>query len=315
MEKRGNPVSEAAEPVSPMKDLDAIADSSGERMDKTDANDASGESNMDIDSIWNQIDYQLAARKLEAEYEGFVKAINGFLEQTGHYWDDPTQEFLKAWIDDIDEWAKTVFKIYEEVWNIQGKQKTPTFIRAIGHRAIPQWIDIYLERLHAMIEKNGYDYLHAHADLRAEEFKNQWLNKFEIEAREFEYGTTIEVKSSYADKQTIVEKVPVEPKPKSRGRKPDEKVTERRCIVRKMIGSQEDFGNIEKLKCLLSALDKAEIPLPERRRPPGGWRPQNWSELLDKPKSMETKRMVDLLKRDRFPRKKTLQQGQNKSSI
>ena len=152
-----------------------------------------------IDLIWNLIDQGLAERKLEVEYERFVRSVKSFLQDTGYYWDDPTQMFLTSWINNISEWAATVFKVYEEVWIIQGKHKTPTFIRAIGHRAIPQWVGIYLDRLHVIIDENGEQRLHPYADADADKCKRQWLNKCEIDAQTLEYQRPMPAEANLAD--------------------------------------------------------------------------------------------------------------------
>lgn len=281
-------------------------------------------------NLWSQIDHRLAeliigegSQKLDESLRKdlitFAKAIPELAA------DHLSISRLSSLFNLVTREVGIAYRKYKEVWKIQGNHQSPEFVRTLYQFMIIPRIEFHLGSIRDRLNKTadesspiteGVRSLLELAELEAKKCELEWERTCEIEALKLEHSTNnIDAKSSGISVQPQAERVPIEQKPKSRGRKADKKVADRRDIVRRMILSQADFNDNEKLKTLFAALDDAEIPLPDRRSSPCGWSPRNWTELLNKPKSKGTKRMIDHLKRDRFPRKKTPLKGQNSSSI
>jgi len=86
------------------------------------------------------------------------------------------------------------------------------------------------------------------------------------------------------------------------GRKANPKVALRRKIVGNHINEKEDFDDEEKLRPLFQELDRKEIPPPEDIDKFSSFA-CSWVELLRKPGKLA--RVVKVLNRDRWPRKKS----------
>ena len=274
------------------------------------------------ESQWSKI-HRLARLKIEDASEMFFANIDQIaVNEMGSAVMGRTKESLSCvirdvWISRLDTWFRLVIDSYMKALSSLKINESPEILIRILEEGIPSAVDGYKkicqskwnahERFLPVPFPYGADF-----DDYADKLMKKIRRRFDIRSLELAAPSDKQLDTSL---NSETEKVLIEQKPKSRGRKPDQRVYARKNIVRRMIGFQDDFNDTKKLKSLLSALDEANIPLPERRRPPGGWRPKNWTGLFDKPKSAETKRMIDLLKRDRFPRKKRSPKGQYPPSI
>ena len=92
------------------------------------------------------------------------------------------------------------------------------------------------------------------------------------------------------------------PSPPGPGRKRDPKLEQRAAIVRKYIFFKKDFEDIDKMPQMFSEFDAEDIPAP---RDSDGLEIfiGRWRDQLHKPGKMD--RLVTILNRDRWPRKKT----------
>lgn len=92
--------------------------------------------------------------------------------------------------------------------------------------------------------------------------------------------------------------------PRRPGRQKDPNTEKRNQIVCKHMKTRSDFKNMQKVESLFQELDDQGVPLPQSNRPPRGWNPKKWKELLTRPKSPNLNRNIETLRRSMFPRKR-----------
>ena len=152
----------------------------------------------EIEDVWQQIDHQLVTLKLKVAFPAFVKEIEDRYYNEMLVSKRPrTRILIGHWIDGIDRWAAEVCRIYEEVWKIQGREKTPQYVAVTFKKGIIPGIKRYLGKMRhrltitwiepkdaaASFVRDGLAQARAAADL----CRRRWSVKCEIEARELTY--------------------------------------------------------------------------------------------------------------------------------
>jgi hypothetical protein len=146
--------------------------------------------------IWAQINHQLVGLKIRQASAEFGRKNRGNLPK-------PKGNHLES----TKDWTEKVFAIYGEVWEKQGKARTPDFIRVVFDRAIVPAIAARVGSAKFEIE------LHAKRTgrpamlgpslqklvLDADRLKSEWRTRIEIEAQELQLkGATAGRQSSQA---------------------------------------------------------------------------------------------------------------------
>lgn len=236
------------------------------------------------EQIWRQIDHKLASLKILEVTEKFECQSNQKLREVSrrnHGYLNPVSlhQIFTLKIAEMDKWAAVVNQIYAEVWQKQGNEKIPEFVRAVFNRVISRAIDnrksstLHFISRRVRIEGNPIINLKPHLEKferDTNKLKGDWRRKIEIEAIEIEHsyhrGRDKVTPGERNNHESRVE--PARPnsettmrseteKQKRRGRrKPD--VARRRAAIRNAIvggkQSHEDF---------CKRLDYEEIPIPD----------------------------------------------------
>jgi hypothetical protein len=267
------------------------------------------------DHLWRQIDRRLLALRLQESKRKFIESMAQDLRNAikGSRKEQYPLLSTLVWMNQMDAQAEDAYRIYREIWKKQGKKESPEFIRTLYQMVIVPRIDRHLKTMQGTFEKYCQpnfptaDEMKTRLKLAADwaaKLKDEWARKCEIKALELEHKKSEKQAQRDAGLESQTGKAVVETQPTRPGRKPLETVRRRREIVCKMMPSKKNFDDDEQLKNLFSTLDEEGIPLPNSPGAPRGWKPKDWVELLNHPASKETKRKVDLLIRDRFPKRK-----------
>lgn len=141
---------------------------------------------------WNQVDHQLVILKLSKARKQIDERYHLPI-RTPHA-GDPFGVITRVHIERAREWAEKVYGIYNEVWEKQGKAKTPAFLRVVLEKAIQPAIGASVGnakgelKLRAMRTSRPAS-LGSHQAalaLAAERLKGEWRNRIGIEVRELE---------------------------------------------------------------------------------------------------------------------------------
>lgn len=152
----------------------------------------------EIEDVRQQIDHRLVELKVKAALSESVDRIERScilgIETCYKPWFDAS---IQMWTEGMDGWAGTVYRIYEEVWKIQRKAKTPQFIRITCRKGVIPSIKLYQREMRRSLNK--YVRLWAGADAvmmegvlatakaAADRCRREWLVKCEIKAHELTY--------------------------------------------------------------------------------------------------------------------------------
>lgn len=272
----------------------------------------------DNEHLWSRADRRLAELKASETSQRLDKALSKSLialsAACAERGDDPVSiARLSSFFTVVNRLVRIAYQKHKDVWEIQGNNESPEFVRTLYEFMIVPRIEIHLGSVRDALNKipedavlitEGVRSLLELAELEAKKCKLEWKRKCEIEATEIEYNSSSRIPQPDAGPKSQIEGASMGPQSQRPGRKPDESVRRRREIVCKMMPSKKNFGDDKQLKNLLSKLDEKGVPLPNSQGAPRGWKPKNWVELLNQPASKETKRKVDLLIRDRYPKRK-----------
>jgi hypothetical protein len=272
---------------------------------------------------WQLVDRKLAEIKIGQATDRLVDSFRKRLGDAARAAAEGGQnrispDTVSSLIRSVDPLLKIAYRIYKEVWKLQGNKESPEFVRTLYEFMIVPRIVRHLGRVRSELG-GSIDPMYPDGELsrplledtevEAEKCRREWERRCEIDALELEYKRGAESTQTDAGLESKSERALIGPQPTRPGKKPDDRVRMRREIVRKLMPSQACFRDHGKLKDLFSTLDEEGIPLPEKRRAPGGWRPKNWLGLLERPKSEETQRMLRHLRRDLFPKVKNVPKG------
>jgi hypothetical protein len=144
---------------------------------------------------WAQIDHQLISLKMTQAATEFSqrKSKRESNYPTGNRWG-----ILVATLDDriesAKEWTEKVFEIYGEVWERQGKARTPDFVRAVFDNALLLAIEarVGTAKSEMTLSRQRTGYPHSLTPLLhklvqdADRLKSHWRGRIEIEARELQ---------------------------------------------------------------------------------------------------------------------------------
>jgi hypothetical protein len=152
------------------------------------------------EETWNKVDHDLVrlkkdpvARELEQKYENRKTQIYLKGQTRATAWTVPL-EMSRLWIEQTKEWIESLNQIYGQVWERQGKVKTPSFVRAVFQKALLPAIETGIA---AVKEALSYSSLREHSDdltslqvedivLEVSQVRHEWQTRIEIEARELQ---------------------------------------------------------------------------------------------------------------------------------
>jgi hypothetical protein len=92
--------------------------------------------------VWEEIDHSLVKLKLADVAEEFRERLEAnerhirFENRNNANTDAATYQILRMKEQNTEEWAKRTYETYREVWQIQGRTKSASFVRAVFTRAI-----------------------------------------------------------------------------------------------------------------------------------------------------------------------------------
>jgi len=148
------------------------------------------------DRTWAQIDHQRVLLKTnQAAIEFGVKYSPRLNEyRKGNAWSDLVA-MGKAYIEWAKEWTEKLFVIYTEVWEEQGKVRTPDFLRALLNKALVPEIEKRLRPAKSEITQatrrkrefsSGLTGLLNRLEVDAGTLRNEWRRRIETQVRELQ---------------------------------------------------------------------------------------------------------------------------------
>jgi hypothetical protein len=141
---------------------------------------------------WNQIDHHLVSLKLRQARKQIDKQFPVPVKISGAGY--PFKKIMGTHLERARKWTETVYGIYTEVWEKQGKARTPDFLNAVLNRAILPAIGASKgDAKHEMelwAVRTGRPYglglVQQGVVTGASRLKDEWRTRIEIESREFE---------------------------------------------------------------------------------------------------------------------------------
>jgi hypothetical protein len=148
------------------------------------------------DRTWAQIDHQVVLlRTKRAAFEFGVKYSPRLNEyRRGNAWSDLVA-MGKVYIEWAKEWTEKLFVIYTEVWEEQGKVRTPDFLRVILNKALVPEIEKRVRPAKSEIIQvtrrkrefsSGLTGLLNRLEVDAGTLRNEWRRRIETEAWELQ---------------------------------------------------------------------------------------------------------------------------------
>jgi len=144
---------------------------------------------------WGQIDHQLVSLKMSQAAIEFDDRYAQRLRVRpwGNAWDTLAAK-ESDYIEWADEWTKRVFEIHAEVWEKQGKARTPDFVRAVLANALLPAIEAKVGvakfeiTMHAKRTRLAFNLTPLLQKLArdADRLKSEWCGRIEIAARELQ---------------------------------------------------------------------------------------------------------------------------------
>jgi len=154
------------------------------------------------EEVWRQIDHTLvslklqqAAKRRERQSETKRKAIYWRNRNNKNAATVPAQ-FFDLEIEQMREWAATVYQMYDEVRQAQGMEKTPQFVRAVFRKTIIPTIEgrkacsedfIRNRALRTGASGNPTGSQLEELERQAARLQDEWRQKTEIQAMELEH--------------------------------------------------------------------------------------------------------------------------------
>jgi hypothetical protein len=231
---------------------------------------------------WNQFEHNRYSSKLSAAKTEIDKKYHLPVKTWGV--GNPFAKIMSVHIERAKEWAEKVHELCNEVWEEQGKARTPAFLWGVVHvyiqRAIRASVGSATDEMKQWaVRTNRSDGLGAVQQALAIEtsrLKGEWRNRIEIEARELELeqarlasrtshpGAVHASAGQVAPAQESSKSKRAKRRSKSKAsRDSDPDIIKRRAIVK------QNRNLTAQGICRL--FDEAHIPLPKSIREAGSW--------------------------------------------